>query len=242
MPSTLISSTVARAALTPADIAAMFRVFSENFEGATPDLFERDLNNKQWVILLHETLTNELAGFSTLALYEAVGAGQTLSVVYSGDTIIRPAYWGTPELPRAWIKTVLEKSAAMPQPLFWLLISSGYKTYRFLKVFYKDFYPRYDAPTPPAMQALMHNLALQRFGADYRCEEGVVRFAAGATPLRAGVATVDAERLRDPHVAFFVERNPGHLHGDELVCLTRIHPDNFTAAGRRMAAVKSPAE
>ena len=242
MPSTLISSTVARADLTTADIRTMFRVFSENFEGATLGLFERDLNNKQWVILLREAQTNELAGFSTLAFYETAFEDQTLSVVYSGDTIIRPAYWGTPELPRAWIKTVLEKSATMPQPLYWLLISSGYKTYRFLKVFYKDFYPRYDAPTPPATQALMHDLALQRFGADYRCEEGVVRFAAGATPLREGVATVEAERLRDPHVAFFVARNPGHIHGDELVCLTRIHPDNFTAAGKRMAAIKSMAE
>jgi hypothetical protein len=40
--------------------------------------------------------------------------------------------------------------------------------------------------------------------------------------------------LRDPHVAFFAEHNPGHANGDELVCLTQIHPDNFTAAGHRM--------
>jgi hypothetical protein len=238
MPSPLISSTVARADLTGADVQSMFRVFSENFAGAALELFERDLGNKDWVILLRDGQTHEIEGFSTLALYESIFNGQPISVAYSGDTIIRPAYWGTPELPRAWIKTVLEKSAGMPQPVYWLLISSGYKTYRFLTVFYKDFYPRYDRPTPPATQALMDDLALQRFGADYRCEEGVVRFTSGATPLREGVATVEAERLRDPHVAFFVKHNPGHVNGDELVCLTHIHPDNFTAAGKRMVAVK----
>jgi hypothetical protein len=63
-----------------------------------------------------------------------------MSVVYSGVTIIRSEYWGTPQLPSTWIKTVLEKSAEMVQPLYWLLISSGYKTYRFLTVFYKEFY------------------------------------------------------------------------------------------------------
>jgi hypothetical protein len=241
MPSPLLSSTVARADLTSADVQSMFRVFSENFAGAALELFERDLGNKDWVILLRDGQTHEIEGFSTLALYESTFNGQPLSVAYSGDTIIRPAYWGTPELPRAWIKTVLEKSAGMPQPVYWLLISSGYKTYRFLTVFYKEFYPRYDRPTPPATQALMDDLALQRFGADYRCEEGVVRFTSGATPLREGVATVEAERLRDPHVAFFVKRNPGHVNGDELVCLTRIHPDNFTAAGKRMVAVKTTA-
>jgi hypothetical protein len=115
-----------------------------------------------------------------------------------------------------------------------LLISSGYKTYRFLTVFYKEFYPRYNCPTPPDIQALMDHLATQRFGADYHPELGVARFTKGATPLREGVASVTDERLRDPHVAFYIARNPGHVHGDELVCLTRIHPDNLTAAGKRL--------
>jgi hypothetical protein len=227
--------TLARADLTKSDIQAMFRVFSENFEGVTLDIFERDLGNKNWVILLRDGETNELEGFSTLALYEAQFNNQPISVVYSGDTIIRRTYWGTPELPRSWIHTVLEKSANMTQPLYWLLISSGYKTYRFLTVFYKEFYPRYDKPTPPETQAIMEHLASQRFGSDYHCEEGIVRFKNGATPLRDGVAGVTDERLHDPHVAFYISRNPGHVHGDELVCITRIHPDNFTPAGRRMA-------
>jgi hypothetical protein len=118
--------------------------------------------------------------------------------------------------------------------LYWLLISSGYKTYRFLSVFYREFYPRYDRSTPPEMQALMDHLATQRFGSEYDCQEGVVRFENGATPLRDGVAEVTDERLQDPHVAFYISKNPGHMNGDELVCITRVHPDNFTPAGRRM--------
>jgi hypothetical protein len=130
---------------------------------------------------------------------------------------------------------VLEKSAQMPQPVYWLLISSGYKTYRFLTVFFKEFYPRYDQPTPLDIQALIDHLACERFGADYHPDPGIVRFQNGATPLRSGLAEVTEERLHDPHVAFYIERNSGHANGDELVCLTRVHPDNFTPAGRRMA-------
>ena len=235
MSPSLRSRTIARAELSQADAASMFKVFCQNFEGAAPEIFERDLNNKNWIILLHDKETNTLQGFSTLALYEITINGLPLSVVYSGDTVIRREYWGTPELPSNWIKTVLEKSADMTQPLYWLLISSGYKTYRFLTVFYKEFYPRYDKPTPPGMQAIMDELATQRFGSDYLPQEGVVRFTQGATPLREGVAEVTDERLHDPHIAFYIARNPGHASGDELVCITRIHPDNFTAAGKRMA-------
>ena len=235
MAVSLTSVAIPRVELSDAEIQSMFSVFSENFNGVTREIFERDLANKNWVILLSDAETKEIEGFSTLSLYETTFDHQPLSVVYSGDTIIRREYWGTPQLPSTWIKTVLEKSAKMVQPLYWLLISSGYKTYRFLTVFYKEFYPRHDIPTPPEMQSLMEHLATQRYGSDYHCEEGVVRFANGATPLREGISEVTNERLQDPHVAFYIERNPGYVNGDELVCITRVHPDNFTPAGRRMA-------
>ncbi len=230
----LTSQTIHRTELTANTIEEMFAVFHENFDQSTPEIFQRDLGGKDWVILLRDE-QNRVQGFSTMALYETEFESQQMSVVYSGDTIIRRAYWGTPELPSAWIKTVLEKSANMSQPLYWLLISSGYKTYRFLSVFYKSFYPHYAYATPPHIQTLIHHLAAQRFGDDYIPALGVVRFKVGATPLRDGVAEITDERLRDPHVAHYININPHHDQGDELVCITRIHPDNFTPAGRRMA-------
>jgi len=231
---TLTSQTVHRTELAPSIIEEMFAVFRENFEQTSPEIFHRDLNNKDWVILLRDE-RDCIQGFSTLALYEIEFESQKMSVVYSGDTIIRREFWGTPQLPSAWIHTVLEKSATMRQPLYWLLISSGYKTYRFLSVFYKTFYPHYACPTPPRIQSLMRHLATQRFGDDYLPELGIVRFKIGATPLREGVAEVTDERLHDPHVAHYIKLNPRHDRGDELVCLTQVHPDNFTPAGRRMA-------
>ncbi len=231
----LTSQTISRSELTPETINEMFKVFNENFAQSSLELFERDLSNKNWVIIIRDNERNQVQGFSTLALYETGCQGKRISVVYSGDTIIRREYWGTPELPKRWIHTVLEKSADMAQPVYWLLITSGYKTYRFLTVFYKEFYPCHNRPMPPDMQSLMDHLAKQRFGNDYRCDLGVVRFQNGATPLRDGVAEVTDERLKDEHVSFYLEKNPHHDQGDELVCITRVHPDNFTPAGRRMA-------
>jgi hypothetical protein len=225
---------VARSELAGVDIENMWRLFQEHYDQAAREIFQRDLDGKNWVILVRDE-QSEIQGFSTLAIYETPVAGQPVSVVFSGDTIIRPAYWGTPELPRAWIKTVLKVSVDMVQPLYWLLISAGYKTYRFLPIFYKEFYPCCHCPTPPGIQAILNQLAQQRFGSDYLPETGIARFRVGATPLRPGIAEVTPERLKDPHVAFFVAHNPGHAQGDELVCLARIHPDNFTAAGRRLA-------
>ena len=220
--------------LTDQDVQSMFGVFQEHYEKTTPETFRRDLDGKNWVITLRDPESKSIQGFSTLAFYESVVKGNPVGVLYSGDTIIRPAYWGTSELPRTWGKLVLAMEERLPKPLYWLLISSGYKTYRFLPTFFKEFYPRFDHPTPPEIQGVIQHLARERFGSEYDPELGIVRFAEGATPLKEGVAEITERRLKDPHVAFFVERNPGHARGDELVCLTHVDLDNFTAAGLRM--------
>ena len=46
-------------------------------------------------------------------------------------------------------------------------------------------------------------------------------------------------RLHDPHVRFFVERNPGHARGDELCCLAPLTRQNFSATAERL--IRSPA-
>ncbi len=234
MSKDLIGEALPRDDLTTEDIAEMYEVFQDYFENTTREIFLRDLENKNWVILLRDAGFKAIQGFSTLACYETAIKGKRIGVVYSGDTIVRSTYWGTFTLPRTWIKAVLSIGERLPEPLYWLLISSGYKTYRFLPVFFVEFYPRFDRPTPPEVQEIMHHLASERFGSGYDPESGIVRFSEGATPLREGVAQITGRRLKDPHVAFFVAKNPGHARGDELVCLTVIHPSNFRAAGRRM--------
>ena len=232
----LVGEMVARAALSPATVDEMVQLFSEHYELACPEHFRCDLAQKDQVVLLREERQGTLQGFSTLAVYTTTVQGREVGVIYSGDTIIRPAFWGTPALPSVWIKRVLALAAQLPQPVYWLLISSGYKSYRFLPVFYREFYPRYDYPTPPEQQAILDELAQQQFGAQYDAASGLVRFESGATPLRPGVADVSEERQRNPHIRFFLARNPGHAQGDELVCLTRIAWENLTSAGQRMAS------
>jgi hypothetical protein len=233
MTKSMVGEAMPHSKLSDHVIRTMFNLFHDYYE-TTFEAFQQDLSNKNWAILLRDTESGSIQGFSTLAFYTSIINGGEIGVVYSGDTIIRPAFWGAPELPRTWVKTVLEIGKELPKPLYWMLISSGYKSYRFLTVFFTEFYPRYDQPTPPETQNIIHHLASERFGPEYDPQLGVVRFTTGVTPLREGVAEVTERRLKDPHVAFFIQKNPGHTEGDELVCLTNVHPENFTPAGRRM--------
>lgn len=211
----------------------MFELFQGCFT-AKLEHFLRDLSDKQWVILLREAESDKLAGFTSLKIFDFEFRGEPMIVVYDGDTVIAPEFWGTTMLSRTWIKTVLEITSGDPRPVYWLLITSGFRTYRFLPVFYEEFYPCYDRETPGGKQELMDVLAKRLFGDDYLQDLGVVRFAEGATPLRGRLADVEEGRLDDPHINFYIEINPGHVNGDELVCLTRIGDGNYTPAGKRM--------
>jgi hypothetical protein len=141
---------------------------------------------------------------------------------------------GETALPRLWAEHVFGRAPAINGArAFWFLICSGYKTYRFLPVFFREFYPTYARPTPPGAQRLLDTLGRRKFAQAYDKAKGVVRLEHGAA-LRRGVAEIDAQRLADPHVAFFQAANPGHARGDELACIAELTIANLTPAGRRM--------
>jgi hypothetical protein len=212
----------------------MFALLSAHFEGVTRMQFEADLTAKDWVIEIRRG--EQLLGFTTLRVATSQFELSPITALYSGDTIMSPEAWGTPALSRAWIAGVNRIRAAHPERrCFWLLLTSGFRTYRFLPVFWREFFPRFDASTPPAHDALMRQLAREGYGSLFDPATGLVRFPQPQR-LRATLAAIPEGRDANPHIAFFLQRNPGHPRGDELVCLTEISDANLTAAGRRMIA------
>lgn len=220
--------------LTAGDRQSMIALLDRHFDGVKRDVFEADLTQKNWVLLLRDQHSDELKGFSTLCIYETKFQGKPISVIYSGDTVMDPSAWSSSALARSWISAVKHLRQHYPNGKFyWLLISSGYRTYRFLPIFWRIFYPRYDSPTPPDMNAIMTFLAGKEFGKFYHEAEGIVRFP-NPHRLKGMLQGIPEERKIDPHIRFFEQKNPGHLQGDELVCIAEICEQNLTRAGRRM--------
>ena len=220
--------------LTASDIRRIYDLFSCYFVGTTPAVFDADLAAKNWVLLLRDSATQTLVGFSGLWVYDVNFGGEILTIVYSGDTIVAPSDWSRSPLAKSWIAAVNQiRAQHAGQRCFWLLISSGFRTYRFLPTFWQTFYPCYDRPTPPRRQTLLDFLAQRQFQHHYDAIAGIVRLPQ-PQQLCPELRGIPPQRLRDPHIRFFAQRNPGYERGDELVCLTEISPANLTAAGRRM--------
>jgi hypothetical protein len=217
-----------RAKLTAEEIARMFELLRQHYDNVTEEAFLRDLSEKHWVIVITLEETSGIVGFSTQMLFPHDGPRGRVLVNFSGDTVIDRHHWGGLELPMALGRMILTVERRYPdEACYWFLICKGYKTYRYLPVYFREFYPSFKAPAPPYEAALMKSLAETKFGRSYDAASGVVTFGAGSPAVKSGVADVTDDLLRDPHVAFFVKANPGHARGDELVCLAPFRVDNL---------------
>jgi hypothetical protein len=206
----------------------MFDLLRAHYGNASRERFDADLSEKHWVILISLEETGEIVGFSTQMLYPHEGPNGRVIVVFSGDTVIEKEHWGGLELPLALGQVMWAILARYPEErLYWFLICKGYKTYRYLPVYFHEFYPSCRAATPPEHLALMRSLATERYGDAFDADTGTLTFGGTHQYVRPGIADITDDLLRDPHVRFFVEANPRHAEGDELVCLARFCEDNM---------------
>src|SRR6266540_1091044 len=124
MEQRLIGSVVAVNDLAERDIREMFTVHTRLYERVTESEFLRDLEEKEWVLLLRDGPGGEIRGFTTILLLETEVQGERLHAVFSGDTGIDPAFWGGQALVKSWARFMGELLAQhSDRRLFWFLIS-----------------------------------------------------------------------------------------------------------------------
>lgn len=224
---------VRREEVDEATRSSMYALFCKQFENVPYGKFIEDLEQKNWVLLLRQD-DDSLSGFSSMHLYDITVDDRELTVVYSGDTVVDSETWSDSALSYYWMGAIdrLRRMRGKDE-LYWFLLVSGYRTYRFLPVYSSYFYPRHDEPTPEHIQSVMDTVAKDRFGECYDADTGIVRLTVPSI-LREGYRGIPEHRLADPHIAFFAERDPGHEQGDELVCLAVLSEKNLTRLGRRM--------
>jgi len=229
----LQSRIVPVAQISERDVRSMYEIFARHYDCVSYDRFQLDLAEKDCVLLLRN-LDSQICGFSTQKLLRVMIGGVPVRAVFSGDTIVDRSYWGEQELGRCWCRYVSSLFADEPDvPLYWFLISKGYRTYLYLPLFFETFYPNCHTATPLFEQQALDTLAAAKFPGCYRPDTGVIHFRESQGQLKPQLATIPERRLRNPHVRFFLDRNPGFASGCELACIAEISPSNMKLfAGR----------
>lgn len=211
----------------------MFELFARHYDNSERQRFEADLDAKTAAFVMRDPDRN-VRGFSTLDLSVQTIGKRTYHVLFSGDTIVDPYFWGRNDFALRWIERAGLYAARRPEfPLVWFLIVKGHRTYRYMPTFAHRFYPNREAPLPQKAKVLRDRLARQRFGEDYDPETGVVAFAEPRDFLNSGLAFIPESQKRKRDVGFFLKQNPGYERGNELVCLCHLAPHNLKPIAAR---------
>lgn len=210
----------------------MAEIYLSSYDGSSEALFRRDLAAKDEALLVYAGET--LVGFSTVRVFEREWQGRRVGVVYSGDTVVERGHWGQQALAFAWITRMGElKGQDRERPLYWFLLVKGHRTFRYLPVFGKSFYPHWSIDRSD-LKPLADTLALEMFPHDYNPATGVVEFAESRGHLKADIAGPPPQDMDRDGVRFFLERNPGFQRGHELVCICEIEEHNMRPLTRAL--------
>ena len=202
------------------DIDAMFTLMDEFYENMDRAVFERDFFAKDYCIILRDD-EERLVGFTTQKVMSVNVDGKEIHGMFSGDTIIHKDHWGDTELFRVWAQFWFPFAEKYGE-FYWFLICKGYKTYRILPLFWREFYPNYRTKTPEYEKKIIDAYASLLYPDEYDPSTGVIEYRHVKDKLRAGVADIDEHRMKNKDIAFFNEADPHHADGNDLACLARI--------------------
>jgi hypothetical protein len=230
---------ISRNRLSESDIRAMLALHQTSFANVHEYKFRRDLDEKDWVICLRND-EGRLIGFSTQRLLQLEIHDCLHHFLFSGDTVVDRAHWNTPLLAGCFGHLMLRLMEDFGQEhLHWFLISKGFRTYRFLPVFFNCYWPAPGRDTPPEIAMLLNSIARHKFGDAFNPSTGIIQCADGDR-LAPGLANIPPHRLHDSHIKFFLAHNPSYAQGDEMACLAPIRHDNLNGYARRVISATTP--
>ena len=106
---------------------AMYALMERYYANTRRTVFERDLAQKSWCLLLVDA-QEKIRGFSTQVILKAEIDGSMARALFSGDTIVDQAHRGTLALPMAFVRLAVELIARYPgETLYWFLTTKGYR-------------------------------------------------------------------------------------------------------------------
>ncbi len=205
------------------EILAMHGLFERYYDFGPLDTFIRDLSRKDGAFIVRRKDNEQIVGFSTMAIFDIPHGGKTVKGMFSGDTVLEKAYWGTRAVHTAYLVKLLKEALKRPfQQQYWTLISKGYKTYMVMARNLPEFYPNRQGEQPE-LKALVESYCEVLFPGKLNRASMVLDFGDESNCLKGTVADINEPlRQREPDIAFFERCNPGWDRGHELPCIAPI--------------------
>jgi hypothetical protein len=214
-------------ALSDTTIADMFSLFERYYVDVSHAQFRSDLMEKTHVFMFWAG--DELIGFSTIFRKRIPIVGDGI-FLFSGDTVIREDFWGSKILQTTFLKYVTLTKLSNPlEPVYWMLISKGFKTYMMMRKNFGYSFPREGRAMPELLRSIRNRFYAWKYGEAYDARSGLITFERSHGAVRGQMAEPKPYQLKDTDVRYFLERNPAYKEGVELACVAKIRVADLIA-------------
>jgi hypothetical protein len=221
--------------LDQTELDSMLKLMQENYTDISREQFLNDLSQKEYAGLLYDC-NNCVQGFTTYAVNPNQSGSFNYAVLFSGDTIISPEYWGTIELIRGWCYSVAHIMKTHPEKTwYWFLLSKGHRTFMYLPLFFESYYPQMDGEQEQQsfLFEMLEELAGKIYPNLYEKGSGIIRFPYQGGELKEDLAKGTFDKASKKQVKWFIQNNPNFFKGDELICLCKIDPKNMRGFAKK---------
>ncbi|MEC9256798.1 MAG: hypothetical protein VX771_13485, partial [Pseudomonadota bacterium] len=129
--------------------------------------------------------------------------------------------------PQSFFRWLLSERLRHPTlPMYWFLISMGYRTYLILANNFYKYYPNIDGDDPH-LKNVAFTAADNIFPGALNRETGLLDFGEDACTLSDFVTPITDRERAVPKIAFFESRNPSWHKGDEMACVGSLDWGSF---------------
>lgn len=196
----------------------LHQLFLRYYENTDFESFCADLGEKTHVLSFWAG--RELVGFSTIRKLNGLGDLKGL-FLFSGDTVFDDRFWSQRYLQKAFVLYALQtRLSARGLPVYWMLISKGYKTYLMMKKNFPYSFPDREKAIPPEIQTIMDGFYRWKFGRAYDASKGLIAFPEPRQRVRVEASQSGIQT--DEDAGYFFKKNPTYHEGTELACLAQI--------------------
>lgn len=209
------------------EIKRMFFLMQENYDYISLENFKKDLKNKDYIGVLNDN-KNRIQGFTTYVINPKNYFNKHYNILFSGDTVISENFIGSQALTKGWAESVAYFIKKYPtKKLLWYLMSKGYRTYLYLPFFLQKYYPALDKNRNNLkLKKIINEFSNHLFPESWNEKTGIIKFKKKLGQIKLKHILKSSEK-KNKHIEFFIEKNPGYINGDELVCMAEINIDNL---------------
>lgn len=210
-----IGITIMKPTLTAKHLREMWVLYNRYYDIHQNDFFDKMDSNDFYALYFCEGKLVGFTGIRYRKMKTTFGNQQTL---YIGQAVIDEKFRTHSLVPRTCFSFAIRHYLRHPfRPLYVWCDALTYKPYLCFANCLEKFYPTFQETTPDKIEFLLEKIGKHYYKENYQPRKGIVTKSKKIVTDESTIIT--PYDRSNPHIAFFEEKNPNHIHGSGLLTI-----------------------